>query len=113
MVGLIVNRNSSFRKSGNNIHSNIKVPYTSAILGGNIVVSTIWGNSLLQIPSGVQHGQQLVLEGEGVKKGGVCGDHVFEVKVSLPTSVTSETMTLLERLSELDNQQQCNRRTDS
>lgn len=54
-----------------------------------------------------------MLEGEGVKKGGVCGDHVFEVKVSLPTNVTSETVTLLERLSAIDNQQQCNRRIDS
>eukprot|EP00210_Caulerpa_lentillifera_P002772 g2649.t1 len=103
LIGLIVHRNSTYRKSGNDIYSSVLVPYTVAILGGNITVSTIWGTNFLQIPPGVQHGQQIVLEGQGVKNDSICGNHVFEVKVSLPTSVTSETMDLLERLSALDH----------
>jgi DnaJ-class molecular chaperone len=73
-----------------------------AILGDTIEVETVDGSEQLEIPPGTQPGTVLTLTGKGVPKLGnpvARGNHLFTVKVQLPTKLSADERQLLEELA--------------
>jgi len=101
-VFLSVQSHGQLRREGINIASEISLNYLQAILGDTIEVETVDGLEQLKIPPGTQPGMVLTLTGKGVPKLGnpvARGNHLFSVKVQLPTKLNAEEKELLQQLA--------------
>ncbi|MCM1983469.1 molecular chaperone DnaJ [Lyngbya confervoides] len=100
-VYLFVKDDAEFRREGNNILSEIKISYLQAILGAEVMVSTVEKEKKLTIPAGTQSHTVLTLENMGVPRLGNAvsrGDHLITVKVDIPTRISTEERELLEKI---------------
>jgi molecular chaperone DnaJ len=91
------------QRDGMNILSDVKVPFTDAILGTTTYIRTVDGEVELKVPAGVQPAQKLVMKGKGVPKLGnenQRGDHIVTVNVSIPQKLSQRERELVEQLSE-------------
>ncbi|MBF2057234.1 MAG: molecular chaperone DnaJ [Cyanobacterium sp. T60_A2020_053] len=103
-VYLAVEKDSQFRRDGNNIHSEISISYLQAILGCRLKVATIDGDEELAINAGLQPDTVLTLRSKGVPKLGNSvsrGDHLLTVHVEIPTKISGEERELLEKLAKI------------
>jgi len=93
----------TFERKGDNLHSEVPVPLTVAILGGEVQVPTLKGKLALKIPPETQNGREFKLTGQGMPHLGKSshGDLLAKVKVVLPTSLTAKEKILFEELKEL------------
>jgi molecular chaperone DnaJ len=106
-VYLFVRDDAEFRREGNNILSEVKISYLQAILGAKIPVQTVDGEDKLVIPAGTQPNSVLKLENKGVPRLGNAvsrGDHLITVRVDIPTRISAEERSLLEKVAELTGQ---------
>ncbi len=94
LVRVRVRPDAIFRREGDDIHSDVAVPLTTAALGGKMPMPTLRGRINLTIPAGTSSGTQLRLRGQGVRG----GDHVARIMVTVPASLTSRQRELLEEL---------------
>ena len=92
-----------FERRGNNLHVEVEVPLTTAMLGGEIQVPTPKGKLALKIPSETQNGRTFRLSGQGMPlaKSQSRGDLLAKVKVMLPAKLSSEEKELFKQLQKL------------
>lgn len=101
-VFLTVQPSPGLRRDGIHINSEVTLNYLQAILGDTIEVVTVDGHEQLEIPPGTQPGAVITLQGKGVPKLGnpvARGNHLFSIKVQLPTKLNGEERQLLEQLA--------------
>jgi molecular chaperone DnaJ len=92
---------TGFKRKGMNIHSELVMDFSTAVLGGKVDVQTFWGKGALTIPPGTPSGRQLRLKGQGVAtEEGRRGDHLVTVRIRVPSVLTEEQKTLMEKLKE-------------
>lgn len=94
-----------FERKGTDLHTNVAVPVTTAVLGGEAQVPTITGSVRLKIPETTQSGQVFRLKGHGmpsVGKPDERGDLYATVDVQLPRALTKEQRQHYEALSKLE-----------
>jgi len=98
-----------FERQGRDLHTNIHVPATTAVLGGEAEVVSLDGHALrLKIPAFTQNGQVFRLKGHGmpaVGKNAERGDIYATVVIRLPRSLTPEQQALYEHLARLEDSQ--------
>jgi len=90
-----------FRREGNDLHVEVKVPLLDAVLGSEVHVPTLRGKKLaLKIPPETQNGKVFRLAGQGMPKlgGGDKGDLLAEVTVVLPTKLSDREKDLFQEL---------------
>jgi molecular chaperone DnaJ len=93
-----------FERKGADLYTDVPVPLTDAVLGGEVDVQTLKGTTLkLRIPEGTQNGRQIRLGGQGMPRmgGGTPGDLFARVKVVLPTTLSTRERELFEELRRL------------
>jgi DnaJ-class molecular chaperone len=93
-----------FRREGDDLYVRVPVPLDVALLGGEVLVPTLRGNSVsLRVPRETQNGTRLRLRGLGMPRlrGGGEGDLYAEVDVRLPIPVPPEARELAEKLREV------------
>jgi len=89
-----------FKMAGDNLEVEVPVPFTVAALGGEITVPTLRSKLKMKIPEGTQSGQAFRLKGQGItKQGGVRGDLMAKVKITVPKHPSAEQRKLLEELA--------------
>src|SRR5262249_10477879 len=95
-----------FERKGKDLYTQVRIPLTVAVLGGEVEVRTIGGKSLrLKIPPTTQNGQVFRLKGHGmptIGKPDDRGDLYATVNVELPTHLTSEQREHFEALQRLE-----------
>lgn len=95
-----------FERKGHDLHTRVRVPLTTAVLGGEADIITLGGKSLrLKIPPTTQNGQVFRLKGHGmpvVGKPDETGDLYATVDVELPRHLTPEERVHFEALKELE-----------
>ncbi len=91
-----------FERKGSNLHTNVEVPLTDAVLGGEVEVPTLTGNVMLTIPPLSPNGKAFRLAGKGMPglKGGEPGNLYARLQVRLPEKLTDEDKKLFEQLRE-------------
>jgi molecular chaperone DnaJ len=94
LVHVRVRPDPGFRREGNDIHSEVSVPVSTAALGGKAPMQTLRGRVNLTVPPGTSSGAQLRLRGQGV----LGGDHVAHVLVAVPSAPTPRQRELFEEL---------------
>ncbi len=92
-----------FERKGNDLYTEISLPLTVAVLGGEVEVPSLDGNMVLKIPQGTQNGKVFRLAGKGMPHLGAAkhGNLFAKIKVILPTDLTKEEKQLFERLRAL------------
>ncbi|MYA95507.1 MAG: molecular chaperone DnaJ [Nitrospinae bacterium] len=93
-----------FERNGADVASQVSVTFSQAALGDTVRVRTLYGESELDIPKGVQSSDVLRLKGEGFQRLGRRGrgDHMFLVHVQTPTKLTPDEERLFGELSEIE-----------
>jgi curved DNA-binding protein len=94
----------TFRRHGDDLYTDVSVPLTVAVLGGEVKVNTPKGSQLsLKIPPETQNGRTFRLKEQGMPHLGnsAKGDLLARVKVVLPTKLTNEEKELFQKLSQL------------
>ena len=93
-----------FEVKGRDLHLKMKVPVTTAVLGGDVQVPSLSGKSLrLKIPETTQQRQVFRLKGKGLPSLGkaIRGDMYATVEVVLPATVSPEARRHYEALERL------------
>jgi len=91
-----------FKKRGNlDIISEEEIFYYDAILGIKKEVETIHGYIVIDIPSGVKHGEQIKIKDFGIRISELKGDAYIIVKIKIPTDVSEKEKELINQLDKL------------
>ena len=79
-----------FTRMGDDIHLELPITLTEAVLGARIKTPTPSGSVMLAIPKGSNTGAVLRLKGKGVARRGGHGDELVTLKVTLPQQTNPE-----------------------
>ncbi len=87
-------------RKGDDLYTEISVPLTTAVLGGEVEIPGLNGNLVLKIPKETQNSKVFHLAGKGMPHLGTAryGSLFAKVKVILPTELTNDEIQLFERL---------------
>lgn len=94
----------TFERQGDDLLTDVPVPYTTAALGGEIRVPTMKGTYLtMRVPAGTQSGQKFRLAGQGMPKlgGGGHGDLFGRAKLTVPKHLSEREKELLMEIANL------------
>jgi curved DNA-binding protein len=95
-----------FERKGRDLYTRVKVPVTTAVLGGEVDVDTLAGRPLrLKVPPSTQGGQTFRLRTHGLPttaKDGQPGDLYATVDIAVPQALTAEQRTHYEALAALE-----------
>jgi DnaJ-class molecular chaperone len=97
-----------FERRGDDLHTRVAVPVTTAVLGGEAQVPTIPGSVRLKIPEGTQNAQVFRLKGHGMPKIGKPDDHgdlYATVDVQLPRTLSKDQRQHYEALAKIEGRQ--------
>jgi DnaJ-class molecular chaperone len=92
-----------FERKGDDLYTDVEVPLTTPVLGGEVTVEGIAKKVALKLPPGTQNGQHFRLTGLGMPKlgrGDKRGDLFARIKVVLPKEASEAQKKLFEQLKE-------------
>jgi DnaJ-class molecular chaperone len=94
-----------FEREGDNLRTDVDVPVTTAVLGGEVEVTTPTGKVALTIPAETQSGRSFRLRGQGMPKlkgpKGERGDLLARARIVVPTHLSDKERELFQELRAL------------
>ncbi|XP_041358506.1 protein tumorous imaginal discs, mitochondrial-like isoform X2 [Gigantopelta aegis] len=93
-----------FRREGADVHSDVAISLSQAVLGGTIRVPGIYDDILLNITPGTHSHERIRQPGKGINRVNSYGygDHYIHIKIKVPTKLTSEQKALILAYAELE-----------
>ena len=101
LIEIAIQDHKDFIREGDDLHSKITVDAIDAMLGCSVDFRTIRGRTVrVNIPRGVQHGQTLRLQGEGIpnNQGNKIGNQYLQIAVLVPTNLSASQLELLAQI---------------
>lgn len=96
LIELHVRPHSFFRREGDNIHLDLPITLSEAVLGGKVRVPTPVGPVMVTVPENSSSGRRLRVKGKGVaRRNGTRGDVYATLKIALPESPDAELKTFV------------------
>ncbi|MGQ9706891.1 MAG: molecular chaperone DnaJ [bacterium] len=94
---------NTFIREGDNLRKTIEITFPQAVLGDKINIQTLDGNIDVIIPSGIQHGETILVKNKGMKKlnNRGYGDLILDVNIKTPKKLNNEELKLYKRLKEI------------
>jgi len=91
-----------FRREKNDIHVNVNLPLTTAILGGKVTIPTVDGDYEMDLPAGIQPDEKKILRARGlyIMDTNVRGDEWIHFKVEIPKHLNKKQRELLKSFQE-------------
>lgn len=101
-VHLRVSPDDNYVRDGNDLVTEVPISIAQAALGTSMKLETLDGTEDLVIPPGTQPGRAFVLKQRGVPhlQGRGRGDLIAQVRVDVPTQLSDDEITLLQRFAE-------------
>ena len=101
-VKIHVRKHATFRRERADIHMDLPVKLTDALLGATYKIASIDGDNLsIVIPEGTGHGTILKVKDRGVIIGrGRRGDMVIRVAIKMPSRLSRDARELLAKLQQ-------------
>lgn len=101
MVEIHIKPDAMFSRKGNDVHLDLPITVTEAVLGAKIEAPTIDGAVHVKVPEGANSGTTLRLRGKGIKdKEGKRGDQYVKLRVMLPDKTNKEFKDFITKWSE-------------
>lgn len=98
-------KDQKYARTGQDVYTRQNIPYTTAILGGEARVDTLYGPVTCKIPAGSQTGSRLRLKNKGIvsmKNKNLYGDEYVTLEVTVPKHVSAEERELLLKLKAME-----------
>ncbi|GGD64949.1 molecular chaperone DnaJ [Croceicoccus mobilis] len=105
-----VRRHDVFERDGTNLFTKVPITFSKAALGGTVSLPGLDGEWItVNIPAGVQSGEQLRKRGDGmpVLQGRGRGDLIVDIQVETPRKLSSRQKELLREFQQSETQNQC------
>jgi DnaJ-class molecular chaperone len=92
----------NFRREADDLHSEVSVPLTTLVLGGEADIRTIDGRITMRVPPASQNGRVMRLPGQGMPnlKTGTRGNLYVKLNASLPTTLDDKQRDLFQQLAQ-------------
>ncbi len=106
LVEVEVSRHPIFQRQDFDIFSTAPISYATAVLGGDIKISTVDGDVVYNVKPGTQTDTKVRLREKGVstlRNKNVRGDHYVTLVVQIPTGLNSEQKELLKKFDDAMN----------
>jgi molecular chaperone DnaJ len=103
LVEVDVSRHPIFQRQDYDIYSTAPISYATAVLGGDVKISTVDGDVLYNVKPGTQTDTRVRLKEKGVptlRNKAVRGDHYVTLVVQVPTGLNAEQKELLSKFDE-------------
>jgi len=106
-IRVTVKNDEIYKRINNDLYTEISIPMTLAILGGEIKISSFDGDKLIKIPQGAQNKQILKLENLGmyILNKNTRGDILVELSIKIPTKLSNEERLLIEKFAILHKEE--------
>lgn len=102
LLKVTVGKRAGFERKEMDVYTTARIPFTTAVLGGEAVVPTLYGNVMCKIQPGTQSGTRIRLRGKGIvsmKNKDVRGDQYVTIQIDVPRGLSEEAK---EKLKEFD-----------
>ena len=103
-ITFLIEDDTKFKRSENDVYTNATIDLYTAVLGGETTIDTLNGKLKLKVPPGTQNDTKVRVKGKGFplyKQEGQFGDLYVIYKVQLPTHLTEKEKELFVQLSKL------------
>lgn len=93
LLRVIVGEKPGFIRKGADVYTTVQIPFSTAVLGGEVIVKTLYGNVMCKIREGTQSGTKIRLKGKGIvsmKNPSVYGDQYVTVQIQVPQNLNSK-----------------------
>ena len=93
MLEVTVGKKPGYERKGMDVYTTLNIPFTTAVLGGEVIVPTLYGNVSCKIQEGTQSGSKIRLRGKGIvsmKNPQVKGDQYVTVQIQVPRHLNPE-----------------------
>ena len=93
LLKVTVREKPGFRREGADLYTIARIPFTTAIFGGEAKIQTLYGDVLCKIKEGTQPGSKIRLRGKGLpsmKNPSVRGDQYATIEIQVPESLSPE-----------------------
>lgn len=106
LVQVIVDEDDYFHRDGPDVHTEVPISFTQAVLGGTVDVKTLTGMVEMKIPKGTQVESKLMLRGKGIQRlnSSSKGNHIVHLKIEIPKKITPRQEELLREFDEESKQ---------
>ncbi|MCB0793455.1 MAG: J domain-containing protein [Flavobacteriales bacterium] len=101
-ITFVVKDHPRFKRTGADLHTNLDIDLSTAVLGGEVILDTLDGRVKMKVAPLTQNGTRAKLKGKGFpvyRKEGTFGDLYVTYNVKLPASLTAEQRALFEQLA--------------
>lgn len=103
LVDIDVSRHPIFQRRDYDIYSTAPISFATAVLGGDVRISTVDGDVIYTVKPGTQTDTKVRLREKGVptlRNKNIRGDHYVTLVVQVPTNLTSEQKELLRKFDD-------------
>lgn len=101
-ISLKVGSSSEYQRDGLDLTKTIKVPLTTALLGGSVKFNHLGKDMEVKIPVSSNTGNKLRLKGLGVTKNNNTGNLILNLNVVMPTNLTTKQKKLLLEFADIE-----------
>ncbi len=100
-----VKESNTFKRKGFDIYNSLNITVSKAVLGGNITVNTIHGDTELKVPAGTKSHTTFKIKDKGIHtEGNEKGHHFVTIEIDIPQKLSSEQKNLYEKIASLETQ---------
>lgn len=95
---------AGFHREGQDVYTTASIPFTTAVLGGEAKIQTIYGAVVCKIKPGTQSGSQIRLKGKGIVTMGhpsSYGDQYVTIQIQVPENLSPEAKKKLKEFEQL------------
>ncbi|XP_074649791.1 dnaJ homolog subfamily A member 3, mitochondrial-like isoform X2 [Tubulanus polymorphus] len=103
-VQLKVAKSKDFRREGADVHSDVAITLSQAILGGNVIVPGVYDDINVKIPAGTSSHTKIRLGGKGISRVNSYGygDHYIYFVIKVPTKLSNKQKALIQAYAETE-----------
>lgn len=101
-VRIHIKKNPIFEREGDNLFASLPIPYSTAMLGGEVEITTLEKTKIiLNVPPRTESGKTLRISKKGIPRflGKERGDLYVSLNIDIPKKITKEQKRVLEELS--------------
>lgn len=88
-----VGTKAGFERKEMDVYTKVTIPFTTAVLGGEVIVQTLYGKVLCTIRPGTQSGTKIRLRGKGIvsmNHKNMYGDQYVTVQIEVPKNLNAQ-----------------------
>jgi molecular chaperone DnaJ len=97
-----VEPHDSFVRRGLHVYMETDIPFSIAVIGGEVEVPTMWGASKIKVKRGTEGGTLFRMKGKGVHtEDGRSGDQLVRVNIHIPQKLSKEQKEYLSKFDDV------------